>query len=915
VEFRILGPLEVLDDDRDVTPSRWKQRALLVLLLLHAGQRVTVDEAVDALWGASPPPTARNALQGHVSALRQVVGADRITTLDGYRIDVHDGELDQDRFERLLTQAHGRHPKERRALLSAALALFRGEPLAEFRYELFARPQVARLEDLRLNALEQRIDADLALRRHEDLVPELERLSREHSTRERIHAQAMLALYRSGRQADALDAYQRARGALGELGLEPGGGLRELQRRILEHDPSLELPPEPRTRLPVPPTPLLGRDREIADTTTLLLRTDVRIVSLVGPGGVGKTRLGLELARRNAGRFRDGVVYVPLAALADASLVLPTIARVVELAESAHRTPIETLTQHLAGRETLLVLDNMEHLLAAVPALGQLVASAAELKLLVTSREPLRLYGEHLAAVHPLAEDAATELFLDRAQAVRPDLNRALARARATEICARLDRLPLALELAAGQAAAFEIDELLERMNDRLTLLVAGPRDHPERQQTLRDTLAWSHDLLEPGHKTLFARLSVFAGGWTIEASHAVCGNPDGVIVGITALEEKNLVQLVASEPEPRLMMLETIREYAAELLAAADEREARARHADFFLTLVETAEPDLPSSPGELLDQLELEHDNIRAAIAFLDSTNDHERVLRLVGAVWRFWYLRGHLREGRLRLETALGHDAKPTLSRAKALNGAAAMAINAGDLASARARAEEGLALHRRLGDDVGAAYAAFMLANVLVEQLELDRAQDLYEASIREFRTHGADAWSLLAARHLAYLYQQRGDQSHAQALHAENLQRARATGHDRFAATSLSALADFALADGRAGEALELLAESLELHRNLGDLLDTAVDLALFTWALAREGEYEIATCLAAALDAVGDDIGARNKAVSAHTQQTLTATRQHLEPETYNEAWQHGRTLTLREAVVVALDTAAAQRP
>jgi len=176
VEFRILGPLEVLDDDRDVTPSRWKQRALLVLLLLHAGQRVTVDEAVDALWGASPPPTARNALQGHVSALRQVVGADRITTLDGYRIDVHDGELDQDRFERLLTQAHGRHPKERRALLSAALALFRGEPLAEFRYELFARPQVARLEDLRLNALEQRIDADLALRRHEDLVPELERL-------------------------------------------------------------------------------------------------------------------------------------------------------------------------------------------------------------------------------------------------------------------------------------------------------------------------------------------------------------------------------------------------------------------------------------------------------------------------------------------------------------------------------------------------------------------------------------------------------------------------------------------------------------------------------------------------------------------------------------------------------------------
>jgi non-specific serine/threonine protein kinase len=289
---------------------------------------------------------------------------------------------------------------------------------------------------------------------------------------------------------------------------------------------------------------------------------------------------------------------------------------------------------------------------------------------------------------------------------------------------------------------------------------------------------------------------------------------------------------------------------------------------------------PCTPWGPGSPFGpRLELEHDNIRAAIAFLASTGEHERVLRLVGAIWRFWYLRGHLSEGRLRLETALEHEAAPTLARAKALNGAAAMAINAGDVTAARARAEEGLALHRRLGDDVGAAYAGFMLANALVAQHEIDRARQLYQESIAVFRASGAEAWALLASRHLAYLYDEIGDRSSARALHAENLQRARASGDERFAATSLSAPADHALADGRAGEALELLAESLALHRDLGDLLDTAVDLAQFTAALARAGQFELATCLASALDDVEDDIGVRRNAVAARTQPALAAAR------------------------------------
>jgi predicted ATPase/DNA-binding SARP family transcriptional activator len=915
VEFRILGPLEVVDSGCDKTPSRPKQRALLTLLLLRAGDLVTVDEAVEALWGASPPAAARNAIQGHISALRKLLGADRIATRDGYRLRVYDGELDQDRFEQLVTDARGRPPEERRALLVEALSLFRGEPLADFRYDDFAQPEAGRLQALRLNALEERIDADLALGSHQQLVAELERLVQEHPLRERLDAQLMLALYRCGRQADALDAYQRARRALADLGLEPGAALRELERRILGHDPTLELPPEPRMRVPSPPTPLLGRERELADATALLLRSDVRVMTLVGPGGTGKTRLALELARRNGGRFRDGVAFVALAALMDPSLVLAAVGRALDLPESARRSPFDIVCEHLATRETLLVLDNVEHLLDAVPALGHVVASARDLKLLVTSREPLRLYGEHLYPVPPLAEDTATELFLDRALAVRPELDRAAAHAPAAEICARLDGLPLAIELAAAQAGSLELDQLLERLADRLSLLVAGPRDHAERQQTLRNTLAWSHELLASEEKTIFARLSVLAGGWFLDAAEAVCGDDVGVVAGVTALEEKSLVQSSGDDPEPRLTMLETIREYAAEQLRAATETDAiRARHASFFLDLAERAEPELPSSRGELLDRLELDHDNIRAAIAFLESTGQYERLLRLVGAIWRFWYLRGHLSEGRVRLEAALAYDDTATLGRAKSLNGAAAMAINAGDVAAARTRAEEALTLHRRLGDSVGAAYAAFMLANALVEQDEVERARELYEESIGVFRATGTDAWALLATRHLAYLYRDIGEHGRARELHEQNLQRAREIGNDRFAATSLSALAESALADGRIDEARDLLTESLVLHRDLGDLLDTAVDLSRFAAALAAAGELETATSLAAALDAGGDDIGVRQNSVSARTEQTLATAREHLAPARYEEAWEHGQALTLGEAVAFALDAAASRR-
>jgi predicted ATPase/DNA-binding SARP family transcriptional activator len=907
VEFRILGPLTVIGDGRDLTPSRPKERALLALLLLRAGELVGVDEAVDALWGESPPAAARNAVQGHVSRLRRALGADRIETRDGYRLHVRPGELDLDRFERLVTDARGRPASERTTLLDEALSLFRGEPLADFRYESFARAEADRIEELRLAAVEDRLDADLELRRHSDVVAELERLVQDHPLRERLHAQLMLALYRAGRQADALDAYHRARRALDDLGLEPGPELRRLERRILEHDPTLELPREPAARLPQPPTPFLGREDELGRAAALLLRADVRVLTLVGPGGVGKTRLALELARRNGGRFRDGVAFVALAPLVDPQLVLPEIARALDLPDTGARAPEDVLARHLRTQQTLIVLDNVEHLLACVPALGKLVADAPELKLLATSREPLRLYGEHLFTVPVLAADDATELFLDRAEALRADLDREAARPVAVEVSRRLDGLPLAIELAAGQLTSFEPAALVERLDDRLGVLVEGPRDVHERQQTLRSTLAWSYELLRPEEQRLFARLSAFAGGWSVDAADAICDGDVDVVRGLSSLQDKSLVESTTAE-EPRLTMLETVREYAVERLRASGEHDARrTRHAEHFLAIAEDAEPRLPSSPRDLLDRLELEHDNFRAAFDWFASSARHEQALRLAGALWRFWYLRGHLTEGRRRLEAALAADEAPTLGRAKSLNGAAAMAINAGDVRAARERAADALELHRALDDEVGAAYASFMLANALTEEVETGRARDLYEHAIEVFGRRGAHTWALLATRHLAALYAASGDRDRARTLHQENLKRAREAGSDRFVASSLSSLADFALAEGRLHEAIAMLEESVELHRQLGDLLDTAVDLATFAAALARGGELETATVVTSALASLGDEIGVRRNLVRARSEETLAAVRRELDPEAFEAACEQGRGLTLNDAIDVAL--------
>jgi predicted ATPase/DNA-binding SARP family transcriptional activator len=775
VQFRVLGPLQVVVDGTPVVLRGAAERALLTRLLLDAGRVVPAERLIDDLWGEELPANALNALQGRVSRLRRAlrgVGVPEslvISRRPGYVLDVDRDAVDLHRFTRLLDEARGAVEHGGIAagrLYAAALELWQGPALAEFEPEPWARDQRTRLEEMRLAATEEWFEVRLAAGQHAELVGELTELVARHPLRERLHGQRMIALYRSGRQAEALAAYQLARQTLDdELGLDPSPELRELEQAMLRQDATLTAPRRaPRDERPAPVvrlTSFVGRNRERLALRELL--GSRRMVTLTGPGGVGKTSLALAVAA--AEPAPDGCWFVALAGVTDADGIGPAVADAVG-APAGPGTAADRVIRHLQPREGLLLLDNCEHLTPACATItNRMLTSCSGLRVMATSREPLGISGEAQFPVAPLPVPAAditpvelavvdaVRLFVERARDADPGfvLDAATAPAVA-HICRQLDGLPLAIELAAARVKVLPVGEIASRLDDRFRLLTTGPRTADPRQQTLRAAVDWSHQMLTDPEQALFRRLSVFRSGWDLTAAEQVCagGALDGgdILDLHTRLVDRSLVT-ARHGTGARFGMLETLRQYADERLGAAAERDRlQASHAEYFTGLATTIEPRLRGAEQDrLLGVLRAERDNLRAALAWGHAHPASELGLRLTAALGWFWYFTS-AREGVSELDTMLSAastGSRQTRARAlQALSVAArpgACIVHPDPRCAAAAR--DSLALFTQDGDRTAAAYSTTLLAVEGIAGADPDGALGMLDRATAEFDRVGDD----------------------------------------------------------------------------------------------------------------------------------------------------------------------------
>jgi predicted ATPase/DNA-binding SARP family transcriptional activator len=960
VDVRLLGPLEVEVSGELVRFEGGKQRRLFAMLALRSPDAVSADELVEALWGERTRDGVIQALQKQISRLRQRLGKHGLSVRyqpAGYCLDVDPQVVDCRRFEELLRRARsalsGDDPGTAVGDLQAALGLWRGEPLAEFRFDDFAQQEIARLQKLRLEAIEERLAAELARGGGEGLVGELGALVAEHPLRERLRGQLMVALYRAGRQAEALETMRAGRQLLvDELGIEPGPELRQLERMILAHDSALTAE-RPGTglasRLPALVNETIGRGRELNEIGELLVQPGVRMVTLVGPGGVGKTRLAAEAAREVAARFSGGAVYVDLDGAEDAGVLVPAAASALGVVAATASELGERLGRATRGAPALLVLDGFARSVEDARQVGQLLSEVANLTVLATGRAPLRLSAEHVYRVQPLAAPDAAALFTARVRAAVADRTVDEDRSLIDAICGRLDGLPLAIELAADRARLLPLPALLERLEDRLELLTGGPCDLPERQRSLRATLELSWEALDARERELLGRLTVFEGGASLAAAEAVCDGALGApleSVLSSLLDGSSLLRTDSGrDAQPRVGMLETVRAFAAERAA---EREDLAvfehRHASYFLSYCEhAAEQAARTDQREWLDLLARERANIRLAFDRLLRSGSSDHALRVAIAFARALPWDAHAHEVRGWLAHALAASPPPTQElRASGLYWDGALALSMGVFGDAEARLTAGLTAARAAADPATEAAALAALGRRAVLTSSADAAA-VCEAALTAARRIGepivvADALLTSAgACERTQAWQQAG------ALAGEAVELYRAAGDPYGAAWALAEQGWYDMVHGRLDESEQRLDEALELRRRHGDdrrLVEPLIDHAwlmlarergedatrgfLDCFALAshvgdqfnvgealaglcteaaREERWDDATLLAGASAAVHEAIGAPPwESVTAIQERSLSGAREALGATRYASRFAEGCRLSPEDA-------------
>jgi predicted ATPase/class 3 adenylate cyclase len=733
-----------------------------------------------------------------------------------------------------------------------------------------------------------------------------------------------------------------------------------------------------RNNLPLQPTPLIGREKEVAEVCDLLGAEATRLLTLTGPGGIGKTRLALQAAADLLDEFPDGTYFVQLATLTEAELFISAVAETLGVREIGEQPLDETLKDYLHERRLLLLLDNFEQVLGAAPTVTELLTAAPGLKVLATSRAPLGLYGEHEFPVPPLTlpdlklqpplerltQYEAVGLFVERARAVKPDFKVTNESAPAVaEICVRLDGLPLAIELAAARIKMLPPKAMLQRLSSRLKLLTGGARDLPERQRTLRATIEWSFALLNEGEQVLFGRLAVFSGGRTLEAIEAICDAegdlPMEAFEGVSSLLDKSLLrQEEGPNGEPRFVMLETVHEFAREKLKeSAEAEEINRAHAQYFLTLAEEANPELKGANQlEWLERLEAEHDNMRAALTWALKRKEVEVALRLGGALWWFWSMRGYHSEGRRWLEEALAMDGRVSPEvRAMALAGVGELAFDQGDLDRAKEACQEGLELlEHEEGREAREAKLNLLvwLGFVAWVREEYERAKQLFEEGLALSRERSDTWWLATFLLYVAIVPHYLGDYERATELTEESMDLFREQGDKHSLAYCLNNLAMMVYSQGDLGRAAQLTEEAVALFRELGARGDVALGLYNLGWiALLQDdlgraadiykesltlawdtgmnhivqGDLEGFACLAAvrgeteraarlwgAVQALHETKGIpRDTDFLAEAGARISAVRSGMGEEAWEEAWRKGRAMTLDEAVSYALEEEA----